>query len=295
MAQGGCPACEGTWRQPVAQGFWECTSEVVEVWEEFAPAGPHGEMVPVRRSSSRICGNRYHDTAGISPTVGLCRCRTTAIGLCAECDTPICGDHSALRAGRRLCAAHIAAYDQAERDQAERAREQAAEAARRKEDEEQGRFEAMPPPTAAQLAERIRSRAYPNLGLGRAFEMDAGYRIVDTTGRMLAEALAMIRPPKKYRALLPPRIRLFGASYREAKVTGWLMATDRPDGFSDSPVRYTPALFVSRAGETCETRSPSRVDLSFSIEELRPPDHLVRADVVRRLYSGTVRYSRRQP
>lgn len=64
-------------------------------------------MVPV--AVERIvhaCGFQYHDAsshqAGSSGDVPSCGCGTFAIGSCKECGKPVCGDHSALRAGSML-------------------------------------------------------------------------------------------------------------------------------------------------------------------------------------------------
>jgi hypothetical protein len=37
----------------------------------------------------------------------MCQCNTFAIGLCAECDTPVCGDHSGMFGAHRLCDQHL--------------------------------------------------------------------------------------------------------------------------------------------------------------------------------------------
>ena len=53
----------------------------------------------------------------------LCDCETFAVGRCSECRTWVCGDHSQLVEGRRLCDTHVAARvraDQAVRDNTER-------------------------------------------------------------------------------------------------------------------------------------------------------------------------------
>lgn len=63
----------------------------------------------------------------------LCGCGTFAIGRCAACHAFVCGDHSALVEGRRLCASDIAARrEAAERDRRRQRLEAEAEAAARR-------------------------------------------------------------------------------------------------------------------------------------------------------------------
>jgi len=88
-----CPACGGTQYVAVAPGYVECTSGVVHQHLRFERPRP--------------CGRRYHvgpPTSG-SPAA-VCGCGTFAIGLCGECGAGVCGDHSVLRTGRRVCAYH---------------------------------------------------------------------------------------------------------------------------------------------------------------------------------------------
>lgn len=112
-----CPACGGDDRRAIAPGFWECTSPLVS--ERWVPAGPGGSMRPER--TVRPCGHRYHEGGGVTGTT-TCACGTFAIGLCAECGSAVCGDHSWMRGDRRLCREHAAAVDAQAR--AEQAREE---------------------------------------------------------------------------------------------------------------------------------------------------------------------------
>lgn len=43
-----------------------------------------------------------------------CRCGTFSIGRCTECGAPVCGDHSGLFKGSRLCDKHLGAAEEAE-------------------------------------------------------------------------------------------------------------------------------------------------------------------------------------
>jgi hypothetical protein len=67
-------------------------------------------MVPVRQT--KTCTQRYHDGTGATP-VALCACSTFAIGVCADCGEPVCGDNdcSWLRDRRRLCRKHTIEFD----------------------------------------------------------------------------------------------------------------------------------------------------------------------------------------
>lgn len=93
-----CPECGGTVLKPIAPGYWECQTTLRGTIG--LPVGPKGELVPV--DSSGICGNRFQ--TGVTGSVGAtCSCGTFAIGLCRSCSSPICGDHSKLFTGQRLC------------------------------------------------------------------------------------------------------------------------------------------------------------------------------------------------
>jgi hypothetical protein len=85
-------------------------------------------MVPVRQT--KTCTQRYHDGTGATP-VALCACSTFAIGVCADCGEPVCGDNecSWLRDRRRLCRKHTIEFDTAAEAAAASAAEAAANAA----------------------------------------------------------------------------------------------------------------------------------------------------------------------
>lgn len=78
----------------------------------MAPAGPSGQMVGINRSGP--CGHRFHAGSHREAAGGYCTCGTYAIGICAECRAPVCGDHSDLLGGRRLCTAQcwVSAYSE---------------------------------------------------------------------------------------------------------------------------------------------------------------------------------------
>lgn len=123
-----CPTCHGSTREPIAPGFWRCSSPVSYAETILAPqpgVPPHlGQMIPQTVWRTRICGREYHEGAGATEATQQCECGTYAIGACSSCGTPICGTHSALHDGRRLClpefntAQEEAAAEQARRDAA---------------------------------------------------------------------------------------------------------------------------------------------------------------------------------
>lgn len=109
-----CPACGGHERNLVAPGYWECCSLVEERRQGLVPnpGGPAGAMMPVEHISRHQCGVRYSD-GGTGGNIQSCACGTFAIGACADCGLLVCGDHSRLYKGRRLCSEHVRAMEEA--------------------------------------------------------------------------------------------------------------------------------------------------------------------------------------
>jgi hypothetical protein len=109
----GCPSCGGSDRILVAPGYWECRSLVEEHRAGLVPDGMGGTR-PVTDVIRRPCELRYHQAAGGGPTL-LCEWDqgTFAIGLCADCGKPVCGDHSRLYQDRRLCIQDVNAREEA--------------------------------------------------------------------------------------------------------------------------------------------------------------------------------------
>lgn len=97
-----CPQCGGSSRRPIAPGYWECTSTSTAVVPTgLHPSGIHG---PTERYVEVGCAHRYQDGRDeASSHAPVCECGTYAIGECAECDIPVCGDCSGLWGPRRLC------------------------------------------------------------------------------------------------------------------------------------------------------------------------------------------------
>ena len=91
-----CPTCGGDQRRTIAPGYFECLSE------RFVPVNEpriDGLISPTDRVT--VCGTRYQE--GVGQSVDKCFCRTNAIGECFRCGVAVCGDHSDLLEGRRLC------------------------------------------------------------------------------------------------------------------------------------------------------------------------------------------------
>jgi hypothetical protein len=104
-----CPRCSGVNSSLIAPGYYQCDSPI----EHTAPTlGPQDE--PILRHTTTSCGHRYH--AGPTGTLVVCVCGTFAIGYCAECGVPVCGDHSET-GPRRLCGSCITVRLQETADQ----------------------------------------------------------------------------------------------------------------------------------------------------------------------------------
>jgi hypothetical protein len=122
-----CPNCGGTDRRAISPGFWECTSLV---YREI-PTGlhPSGKFGPPFQTVAHPCGRRYQDGAP-GGTGTLCQtCTVFAIGICADCGNPQCGNCGRHYRGAFLCAQCRQARAAAEQAAAQEA---AAEAARKK-------------------------------------------------------------------------------------------------------------------------------------------------------------------
>lgn len=99
-----CPSCGGVDSKQISLNYVECTSvRTVNTTDYIPDANQPGAMIPIFGESTVSCNQRFH--IGSEPASTLqCRCGTFAIGLCAVCSTPVCGDHSAMGEVGRLCA-----------------------------------------------------------------------------------------------------------------------------------------------------------------------------------------------
>lgn len=131
-----CPSCNGTTREPIAPGFWQCTTLV---WRDATSWGPApgtppqlGIMGPVPGAVQGPCGTQYHEATGREKggvaTQGTCACGIFAIGQCGQCGRPVCGVHGKLFAGRLTCVEDIQAANLRSKQEAEAAREAAEKA-----------------------------------------------------------------------------------------------------------------------------------------------------------------------
>jgi hypothetical protein len=100
-----CPICGGGERIQIAPGYWECRSGRLAGMQGYG-----SRQTPIFQT----CLARYHD-AGNSLSI-RCGCRTFAIGTCADCESPVCGDHSALYLGLRLCGGCIGSRRNSEQE-----------------------------------------------------------------------------------------------------------------------------------------------------------------------------------
>lgn len=96
-----CPRCGGSDREPIAPGFWRCTT----VLTRLDVVGMTADGSPMHRPTQFRCGNEYQEglAAGFAGTPVCAFCTTFAIGTCASCDSPVCGTCSSVYGGRRLC------------------------------------------------------------------------------------------------------------------------------------------------------------------------------------------------
>jgi hypothetical protein len=157
MITGACPRCGGHERRSIAPGFYECLSQVVV---DVVPPGTQGNVTEVPVPGQ--CGHRYQE-GGPSAPASTCSCGMFAVGACATCGLPRCGQHGSHdQSGYFVCNDHIvaarreAADEQAERSRVEVEQAQAAVAAER--DRLRESFPGLPveaPADASQLASAL--------------------------------------------------------------------------------------------------------------------------------------------
>jgi hypothetical protein len=106
-----CPRCGGQVREPIAPGYWLCRSLVIVNGSRLGPVhGSHpggGNWGPQPIAWQEPCNTEYHEVAGdqeLDHEMPLaCSCGTFAIGQCPSCGVAVCGTHSLMRSGQRLC------------------------------------------------------------------------------------------------------------------------------------------------------------------------------------------------
>jgi hypothetical protein len=106
---------------PIAPSFFECRTVIHDTDVTLGPDPAYppsmGVTAPQFHPVDRVCGTRYHEATdgprgGATP---VCACGTFAVGVCAECGAPVCGECSSRRNQRRLCPVHTAASDREQR------------------------------------------------------------------------------------------------------------------------------------------------------------------------------------
>ncbi|HEX7135987.1 MAG TPA: hypothetical protein VF228_25635 [Iamia sp.] len=108
---GACPVCTGDDRVEIAPGYYECTSTVYGT----APgpgygAPPTGQFGPQLVTTSGVCGHRYQEGTSMSSSPLGCTapgCGYFAVGRCAQCGDPVCGQHLGNHEGTSLCPTHL--------------------------------------------------------------------------------------------------------------------------------------------------------------------------------------------
>lgn len=95
-----CPACGSKKLEEIGPGEYKCRSSV----EVATGAHPSGAQGPSTRWV--ICGEKFFDPDFVgsgAKTGSTCKCGTYSVGRCRECGTELCGQHSQIIEGGRLC------------------------------------------------------------------------------------------------------------------------------------------------------------------------------------------------
>lgn len=131
-----CPSCSGTQREPIAPGYWRCTSliarkSVVDVhpYPELRDVLPIQGLPAIEQVSYSPCGYAYPEGDGSMSSAQPCRCGLFSIGACARCGILACGAHGRLVGELFLCAEHAHAEEQVRQQAARLSAEQEREAA----------------------------------------------------------------------------------------------------------------------------------------------------------------------
>jgi hypothetical protein len=145
-----CPSCtEGLNRLEMAPGYFSCRGTRRWTTVQMLPAATiqppwiPRQMVPVTQHHEAPCRISYQEETELSHLLPLCECSTWSVGVCAECDVPVCGKHSSMVDAKRHCEVCSLRKQTRRKAAAEEASGQAREQARRKaaaaEDERQAR------------------------------------------------------------------------------------------------------------------------------------------------------------
>lgn len=95
-----CPRCGGLDREPLAPGLWRCTTRLSR--SAVAALDAHGS--PMFTQQTFTCGTEYPEGPPATQDSPTCHyCTTVYVGTCADCGVRVCGYHSAMTAGQRVC------------------------------------------------------------------------------------------------------------------------------------------------------------------------------------------------
>ncbi len=184
-----CPQCRGTSRQELAPGYFHCTSAIDTRLPGPAQYGQPGPPVVV---NTRICGNTYQEAAPGLNQPAVCGCGTFAIGLCLDCDRPVCGSCSAMVDNSRVCQACLPA-----------AQQRASAAAQVRQAEQRRRDE------GEWLTTRERQVAIQR-------SLEEAHRAAESHARRLVQRLVAAGCPEAIRVPRAPMDRTFFAKYWRA-------------------------------------------------------------------------------
>lgn len=188
-----CPRCGGIERRILTPNFFECTSQVLT---GVVPRSPQGN--PTEIPVYGVCGHQYQEGAAAASGGTKCSCGIFAVGECAQCGEPLCGQHGAhYYGGEFLCYEHGSAAKRREAEDREKAAQAASLRSRQELDEAK---EAVERETASRYA------AAP------------GFPTAPATGHELAGALETLVSEKKEKVLTRHKTLLRGAGYAE----GWI-------------------------------------------------------------------------
>lgn len=82
--------------------MFQCDELVERLVRQQAPVGPRGELREIEAPVQVRCATVFQSgTAG--PDAPQCSCGTFAVGICKRCEHPVCGFHSGLVDGSRIC------------------------------------------------------------------------------------------------------------------------------------------------------------------------------------------------
>jgi hypothetical protein len=184
-------------------------------------------MVPI------VCSTRYHESTGVqAEPSGRCSCGTFAIGACPRCGTLVCGDHSVLLGGERLCVSDFSAQQTADQEASRAAARQAAEAKRR--------LDERPLYILAQFLEAMHGRGNP--GIESFFTSNASLTKRDQR-RLLNGDLTVFSKPQ-YRSVSADRrgwvieanpsghqvVLTIDGDFARTNAAGWLSGPNPDDG-----------------------------------------------------------------